>query len=54
MSLILGLLRASDDTIFDRSASGGYVLITADSDFGDVVGPARGEQTLGGAVTTYH
>jgi predicted nuclease of predicted toxin-antitoxin system len=29
----MGLLRASDVTIFDRAAADGDVLITADSDF---------------------
>ncbi len=29
----LGLLNASDDTIFDRAAADGDVVVTADSDF---------------------
>lgn len=29
----LGLLRASDDAIFDRAVADGFVVVTADSDF---------------------
>ena len=39
--LDLGLLRSSDDDIFDRAALDGLVVVTADSDFGRLLALRR-------------
>lgn len=47
----IGLLRASDITIFDRAAEGGGVLITADTDF-DAPGGQGQRRTVGGVAAS--
>lgn len=37
----LGLLTASDEEIFDHAAGGGFVVVTADSDFGMLLARRR-------------
>lgn len=39
----LGLVAATDDEIFDRAASDGAVVVTADSDFGALLAMRRAE-----------
>lgn len=45
----LGLLTVSDDEIFDRAAHDGFVVVTADSDFGMLLARRRRSGPVGRA-----